>query len=203
MNPGYLSFLLISIIIILLLSGWRTQLIRNVPHSVIITFIVSWFICSAFHLSLMGPYRVNLCIFLLVGAVFWIALLLKSWIDRIHLMTWGFLLSAVFVLLNQLIYLEPAYIVIHPYVNISLVLGTLCAMFIKHPLNQIAVISVGLIAGDIVNTFVIYKHLPFELGAAHLYDLWWLTFLITRLITEVWDQVWKYSKLVLHFWLKN
>lgn len=203
MNPGYLSFLLICMTIILLSCGWKTQLIRGVSYKVVLIFIMIWFICSAFHLHLMGPYRMNLCILLLIAAAIWIVLLLESWMDRVHLISLGFVLSAAYVLLIQLNDLEPIYIIIHPYVNISLVLGTICAIFIKQPLNQIAVISIGLIAGDMIHTFMIYQHLPFELGTANLYDLWWLTFMVTRLISEVLEQAWKYYKLVLRFWLKN
>lgn len=203
MNPGYLSFLLLCMTIILLACGWKNQLIRGVSYPVLFVFIIGWFFCAPLHVDLSGPYRVNLCYFLLILSTIGILLLLKSWVEAVHLISLGLLVGASYVLLNQLIHLDPVYIIGHPYINISFVLSAVCAILIRQPLYQFAVISIGLIAGDITYNFMIYKHLPFELGTAGLYDLWWLIYLGTRITSEVVEQVWRGCKIVFNFWLKD
>lgn len=95
MNPGYLSLILISVILILLASGWKDILIKGATHKALMLFFISWFTSLSFTVH-AGTAKINL-VFAVI-ALWSSALAAKAggMLYKLHLLSAGLLLGSVY-----------------------------------------------------------------------------------------------------------
>lgn len=203
MNPGYLSYLLFCILIILLACGWKEQIIKGVSHQGILIFLISWLFCSVINVELFGSYRMNMCYLMLLVVTLWIVFRVRAWTEVSHFISVGLLLVAAYILLKQLFSIDPIIIKEYSFFYISFFLCLMTSVFVRHPLQQVATITIGLFVGEAGYIYLREGHLPFHFGQPRLYDQWLLVFLGTRFLSELFEQCWKRSRLFLRFWLKQ
>ncbi len=200
MNPGYLSYISLAITLILLIFGWKEQLAKKISTRSILSFFLCWMVLSNFYWRISDLHQINL--FYIFSVLITLRVLIKQRIEAIYLFMTGCLVSGIWILFNNIYVIEPAMIFIHSFVGLIILISGIIVIFIKEPLQQLAVITIGIFMGDFFLFWITYGHIPLEIGTAKTFDLWWLIFLITRLLTEIlhqgfkgWDKFRKHCKL--------
>ncbi|WP_442548607.1 YphA family membrane protein [Chengkuizengella axinellae] len=183
MNPGYLSFLLLSITYILVFFGWENQIIQEVSRKTILVFMLVWSLFLFIDIPLFNTY-VNLSYLIMLLTSTYIYLSQKTRFISFHSLTFMIFFSTLYVLFQQLYFMDPMFIIYHPTVDAAIVLAMLTAVLVKSSLEQFAVITIGIILGDFILSYFTLYHLPTQLGTFELYDIWMLTFIICRFISE-------------------
>ncbi len=180
MNPGYLSLIIIGMMLILLACGWKEELLRGIPHKAILLFFICWIPLSFAELSLKGGLRINACYLLLAAVALLILGSLRSPLQAFHLASIGFLAGSFEFLLQQIYSLDPAAVVFRPVFDICASISVPIALLLRQPLQQIAGLTIGLIVGDGLFLYAHKGYAPFFLGHPEFLDKWWLTLLVTR-----------------------
>ncbi|WP_456236792.1 YphA family membrane protein [Chengkuizengella marina] len=183
MNPGYLSFLLLCITCILLFFGWKNQIIQEVSRRTILLFLMLWTFFLFINIPFAGGYIVNLSyLFMVITSVY---VTYRFQIVTLNFFLYFIFISTLYVLFQMLYFIDPMFIIYHPKVDIAVVLALLSASLIKNSLEQFAAITLGMIFGDIILSLFIFHKSPLQLGTFELYDMWLLTFITCRVISEV------------------
>jgi hypothetical protein len=202
-NPGLLSFLLISIAMILFASGWKEELARGISHKVILLFFVCWIFFSFFHIPFFAGYQVNLTYLVLAALIGSILVSCASLSQSVQLLSLGLLLGSVYFLLWQLYSIDPVMIIYRPTIDISITLSIIAALMIRHPLHQIAALSIGLTVGDGLFHWFQHGMGPVVLGGPLFQDQWWLTVMSTRLLSETCSYLFKGCKGAAQLWCER
>jgi hypothetical protein len=179
MNPGYLSWLLMVISMILFASGWKDVLMRGMTSRVILLFFVSWLIGLSLVISIPGG-RVALWILVLVvllSIVFW---RIEGIVQKLHAISVGVLMGSISFFMQETIQLLPSLVFGNSELTAALVIGILAVTTIKLPSVQIASVSLGLLLGEVFFLYLHRKHVGLEFGSWKLQDRWWLTVFVTR-----------------------
>lgn len=205
MNPGYLSFIMISITFIFIVTEWKDQLLGNlhISYLAVIIYIASWVFCSLITIQIYGLYQINLSYLLLIFITIYTVFRLENWLDVFHFITVGLLLGSVYTLMYQLVQMDPVLIVKYPYFNMVVMFIMISVLFIRQPLQQIAAITIGILVGDALFNLLNYKRLSYNIGNPIMYDQWWLICLSTRLLSEIIAQIWNGCKMLVRFWVKE
>lgn len=185
MNPGYLSLLIICIMMILLASGWKEELVGGVSHKVLFLFFMSWIPLSLINITLFERYQVNMSYGLLLLIIFLILATRRSVFLIVHLLSIGLLMGSFYFLFKQLVNMNPIMVVYRPLLDQCVLISFLTVLFVRHPLQQLACLSIGLMTGDMLNHYFHQGHIPLNFGGAAFQDQWWLTLLMTRALSLV------------------
>ncbi|NDI34335.1 hypothetical protein EPK97_06120 [Chengkuizengella sediminis] len=130
-------------------------------------------------------YAINLSYLFMVLTSLYICVTNRFQIVTVNFFLYLILFSILYVLLQVLYFIDPMFIIYHPRVDIAVVLALLIACLIKNSLEQFTVITLGMIFGDLTLSFIIFHQFPLQLGTFELYDIWLLTFITCRFISEV------------------
>lgn len=180
MNPGYLSWLLMIITIILFVSGWKDFLLRGITSRVILLFFVLWIIGNCLVISLpFGTLAVWVPV-LLIMVIFILWRLPGALYHKLHIISVGALMGSLSFFMQETVQLMPASIYGNLELAMALSIGVLAVITIKHPAAQIAAISIGLLLGEGYIIYINKRHVGIELGSLRLQDRWWLTLVVTR-----------------------
>lgn len=183
MNPGYLTFLLISVTLILLGSGWKDILLPGISRTSILLFFVMWILSGWFQLQ-AGGMRIQLTVPLLFGMAVWAAVALDSHPSRIHAWTSGIVMGACHVLLRELG--EEGFLTgrLELEVYSAWALAFVAAAAKRSPLWQFAAISVCLSLSELAFVWLNRGTPAGRLaGGAAFSDQWWQTFCYARGLT--------------------
>ena len=189
MNPGYLSYLLISVVFILLASGWKDILLRGVPHVRILLFFVGWFVSGFWTIPWNGAGISLLIPYLLILGGWGVAVMRKTLL-QLHV-----LLSATLVGMFDFVVLElngwfPFTISGSPVLDSSLVLSVVIVLLGRKVLWQFTALTIGLLIGEgahhVMHWHVMAGHVA---GGLDFSDHWWLTMCCTRGLTVVLDTI--------------
>lgn len=188
MNPGYLSFLLISVTLILCASGWKDILIRGISNKAILLFFVLWVGASRVAIPWNG-YRLYLS-FILVSILAGIILYKTGgMLVKLHLLSVGLLLGSIYFFLLEAAHLLPV-LMGNPGVHASMLVGATMFMLSRQTAVQIACISVGLVAGELYLAYIHHANgYPAALGNPAFQDKWWLSLWTARGCTFMWQAV--------------
>jgi hypothetical protein len=182
MNPGYLSWLLMVISVILFASGWKEVLIRGITSKVILLFFVSWFIGMSFTFAIPGgsiAFSVVILLFIIGGALWQVnGIMLK-----LHAISIGILLGSVSFFMLETVQMTPVLLYRSPELSMALFIGLLAAVSIKLPSVQLASVSIGLLLGEAYFRYMHRRHVGLELGSLLFQDRWWLTVYMTRILS--------------------
>lgn len=194
MNPGYVSYIALSAVFILICSGWIRQVAGAASPRSALSFCAAWTIASMLLWRLPGSAVSGTFVYApLIGLVF--ASLRRDPAVRgaygsasREQATTGLALALLSGAGHSLVQAaeqaNPLWIVAHPAVDPAALSGALIICYTSRPVLQLAMISVGLIADDI---FMAALHRGWEgmfLGGREFQDRWWATAAAVRLVSE-------------------
>ncbi|NHN28743.1 hypothetical protein [Paenibacillus agricola] len=184
MNPGYLSWLLMVISLILFASGWKDILMRGMTSRVILLFFVSFLIGIPLFVTVPGG-RVSLWLLILLGYAGLVLWKLDRLVNKLHVISVGILVGSLSFFMQETVYLFSSLVLGSLELTMALVVGLLVVMTLKLPSVQIAMLTVGLSLGEFFYLYIHQKHTGMELGSLKLLDRWWLNVFITRGLSMV------------------
>jgi len=179
MNPGYLAFILIVILFILLASGWKQTILQDIPHGKIVLFFVFWFLGCWYTWDGYG-----LSIHMAVVSQ-WMLVLGLLWGSRtiwrsIPWLLVSCLLAAFYFLFQEIYRANPVLTLISLEFDLALSLGLLAIAMSRHLKMQMLILTAALLMGD---TYLALRHrhsMPVSIGGLRFQDVWWLTLFTAR-----------------------
>jgi hypothetical protein len=199
MNPGYLTIVIILTIGILLLSGWKDLLLKEMTYPMIIVFITGWLVCSFFSLHFKVwnvGIRLNVAFIfiILISGIFIIHL--RSALERLHLF-----IQVLLLCMSDFALREASKLSI---VSIAMLLALLTVVIQRNPLKQTIALLVGFLGSNLLSVFVHQRTQLFVLGEQPYQDLWWFTLLLTRIMAFMYEYgVLSFRKMYLGFFAKK
>jgi hypothetical protein len=188
MNPGYLSYILYSLAVILICTGWFTENVKGNNRKWMWLFAVMWPLLSWVSISIFGSITIQGAFLLLLIAIVIFWLKVKS-DQKISALTLGFLLGSVVYLLKEMMKMDPVLVVLDADFNIALLL-TLIVLFAFSNLSaRMFSITFGLVMGDYLTFFSnpYLANTPVLLGDRSFQDLWWLTAAMVVISSKLWS----------------
>lgn len=183
MNPGYLSYVLISMLLILLASGWKDILFHGVTRTSILLFFVGWIPASFIQLSL-GGVTVSLVIPFLLAACLGGSWKMDTILQRGHVWSAGILLGLFDLIMRELDgwnLIPPQY---NPAAYSALALAVLAAVMARGPLWQFIALSVGLVTAELLYAWLNRTSLGARtVGGPAFSDHWWYALCLARGLT--------------------
>jgi hypothetical protein len=202
MNPGYLTLILISILLILLASGWKEQFLRDVSHKAILLFFACWFVCRWMNLT-WGELKLNFSYILLLGFTLALIFTIRSGIRIFHLLTLSLMLASCDYLFLEIYRINPFMSVVNPDIDIAIILSLLVIVLNRDPYQQMLILSLVLLVGD---TYFAYAHRsvsPMYLGNPRFLDKWWLTLFSARIGTAFIQSGYRVGKRTVKAWTER
>ena len=182
MNPGYLSFVVITIFIILLASGWKEAILGEWSNKHIALFLTAWF--AGRWMTFHGEHvRFNLSYAAVVFVTVAFLFSVKPFSRKIHLLAVGVLLSSFHYFLMEIFRVNPFLSPVNPDIETALWLCGLAIMITRQPGMQLFVLSFALLLGQ---TYFDYTHretIPVHLGSPKFMDKWWFALISVRMGT--------------------
>jgi hypothetical protein len=193
MNPGYLTFILVSVILILLACGWRDALLPGVSNKRLVLFFTVWLCGNGIVLSL-GSVRLNLSYAVIAGLT---VVLLKTTGNVKQLL--GFVMVSLLIAACDYLFLEmysvnPFMTVFGTRADIALILGLIILLLNRHPYRQMLVLSLALLLGEAWYQVSQIATKPVKLGTADFMDEWWLSIFAVRVATATMQASYRRSR---------
>jgi hypothetical protein len=202
MNSGYLSLIILCIVLILLLSGWKDVYLESISTRRVLLFFVGWLALVSFHLNLHG-WQMNL-------VYLWVALLsivilhqIPGFLHKLHLLSVGLLLGSILFLLQEVLTMDPVLVIFKPSLDAALLLALIVILIERRVKEQIASLSIGLLMGDFLLGFVHHSAAPVQFGGPSFQDEWWLSVFTARTMTILLETAYSGCKLVIRSWLSR
>lgn len=201
LNQGYLSFLIISMLLILLASGWKDILAKGVSHRSILFFFVSWIVLSFMHISTDG-ITVSFELPFLVGTACAGLWALRQPVVRVHVITAGLLIGMFDFLLLELNGYLPWFLTYNSVTDMAIFAAAFALMTGFQAVQQFISLSLGLTSAELLHQLPQHaKGMPVHLGGAGFQDHWWLIFGLTRLCSVGFEYGYKYTVRTAKLWL--
>ncbi len=202
MNPGYLSLILLSITLIMLVSGWREICIRSISNKVILLFFIGW-LCLSWATLHIRHVQISFTYLLVAFVSSFIVLTRRGVAHKLHLLSIGLLLGSSHFLLLEILLLNPMMIISKPEIDTAICLSLLVVVLQRNELEQIACLSIGLLLGDFYYSYVHKSEVPVYLGAPDFQDKWWLSILLARTVTLIMQSAYLGCKGAVKMWLER
>jgi|GEM_PF-3170845 len=180
MNPGYLSYILITLSVILVCSGWHHQAIGSFSVRGALTFVGIWLLAGWLHWESSGGMS---------GSFVYVPLLLltiasyriceHSGMERFTALTFSLLLGAVVSLVQLIEMTDPVWIIFHPFYDPLIIAGMLTLGYTRSPSLQFGIVTAGLVGSDLF--LALLPMVPHrEIGERAFQDAWWVTAVSVR-----------------------
>ncbi|MEF3301832.1 hypothetical protein [Paenibacillus sp. GYB003] len=173
MNPGFLSFILISITLILLASGWRRTLLGDAPVRAIAGFFVAWLAMGQIRFRLSEHATVAGAAIVLAVSVVVAAARRRSPLGLLHLVSLGLFLASVYYLLKHIGELNPFFWPNRSWSAAGLAVAAAAAMLVRRAEDQLAVVSMALLLGTFLYWRVHQQPAGAVFGNLRFQDEWW------------------------------
>jgi hypothetical protein len=182
MNPGYLTIVIILTVCILLASGWKDLLLKEMSYRMIVVFIMGWFISSFFSihfvvLNIGVQLNAAYVFIILISALF--IYQLRSALERLHLFIQILLLCMLDFALRETSKFS--------IVSIAVLLALSTIVIQRNPLKQTIALLVGFLGSNLLSVLIHQRTQVFILAEQPYQDLWWLTLLLTRIIALIYE----------------
>jgi hypothetical protein len=182
MNPGYLTIVIILTVGILLASGWKDLLLKEMTYPMIVVFITGWLICSFFsmHFKVLNigiQLNAAYIFIIIISGVF--IFQLHSTLERLHLFIQILLLCILDFALRE----ASKYSI----VSIAMLLALVTVVIQRNPLKQTIALLVGFLGSNLLSVIIHQRTQLFVLAQQPYQDLWWLTLLLTRIIALMFE----------------
>ncbi|HZG57483.1 YphA family membrane protein [Paenibacillus sp.] len=173
MNAGFLSYIILTLSLILIGFGWRAQAIGNGSGKAAAVFCLAWIVGAASDWRYGGATGTFVYVPLLALGAHAVRTS-SSWKETASIASFGCLLGAVFSLVQLLETLDPLVIVLHPSLDPVLLVGLLVAAYVRMPAAQLALLSIALVVNDVYMGSLYAEWQPAALGDREFQDAWWL-----------------------------
>jgi len=183
MNPGFLSFILMLISLILLASGWRPLLLTGIPGIAVVLFYAAWCLMELFRFQWRNGEAVNGIVLVLAALVLIVTLFRRSPLGMLHFVSIGLFLASVYYLLKHLGHLNPFFFPERSWSAASLTVAVSSAMLIRKPKDQIAVIAMALVLGTLLYRSVHRIGPGATFGDFRFQDEWWFAVFTARVLS--------------------
>ncbi len=183
-NPGFMTLIVILVIVILLLSGWKDYFFQGLSFRSIVIFMSGWLICSTLNLRLpitrLDIYINIVYLYLLVFIGYLMSKIsLKSVLELLNLITGCLIICFLDFTFREVLALHIEY---------SAIFLALAAVGLqKKAMKQLVCLLLGLLGGNLVSILVQNQSQMISMADQHYQDLWWLTLLLWRLLTVLFE----------------
>jgi hypothetical protein len=184
MNPGYMTVFVLTIICILLASGWKALLLAGISREAIIVFIIGWLLFSFFslHFFIKGVgIQINLAFVFLLGYSLFLFSRLREPLDRLHTASVAALLGLLDVTLREASKFAIGYD--------ALLMAIATVSFQRGSYKQITSLLLGLLFGNVVSMIIHQRSQSIVMADQRYQDLWWLTLLLMRAAAVIYHYV--------------
>jgi hypothetical protein len=181
MNPGYLSFVLITMVLILLASGWKDILFQGTSWRGISLFFAGWVLVSTVQVS-FGAVEVRLTIPYLLLLSIAATGSMDTLLQKGHVWCAGILLGLFDLLMKELDGWSLFTKSMSPGMNSGIALAVLAVLLGRSPVWQFIAVSAGLVTSELLYAWL-HRYNPSVVGGAAFSDHWWYVFCLARALT--------------------
>ncbi|GIP32371.1 hypothetical protein [Paenibacillus sp. J2TS4] len=199
MNTGYISYILICITIILLVSGWKDTVLRGVPSRYIAVFFIGWFSLSKAELAL-GQVKISGIYAGLVILLLIVLYALPRETGVIPLVVSGLMLGLFYFLASEISVTLPD-LPGGSLFWLAFIIGLLVIAMYRHPLAQIGCITLCVLVGCLLQMYSHSALAGYRLGFGPMKDHWWLFSFIARIVTGMLEFTASASKSLYRQWV--
>ena len=179
MNEGYLSIILLIIVLILLASGWRTLLFIDTPPLVLTVFFTLWILGMFVQLSLSESLKMQ-GIYLAWVVLVWIAIRYAKWPGALYFLFTGFFTGLIGYFVQHIYTLDPVLVVINSRIDLAVLLAFITWTVSRMPLIQAVNVAVALIVVESLQLHLKQTEQTMLLGGPGIQDIWWMSYLAVR-----------------------
>ncbi|HEX7057611.1 MAG TPA: hypothetical protein VF260_10525 [Bacilli bacterium] len=194
-----LAWLIAVAAIILLVSGWKREMIGAMSGRDFVVFAAGWMLLNRVRLPIGHRLAVSAAFFFSIVFALYLmykhAAIFRPFGNACMLMAAVFAIS---VCMRQLAALAPLLGLNHPEWLLSFALGFVLLLMAKQPIGQFVVLTLGLAASRMADPLFSTSDVAAPPGEASYWDEWWLTLLLARLFAEV-----SLLLSLLSHWVKN
>jgi hypothetical protein len=180
MNPGYLSFVLITCMVILLISGWRVEMVGTIARWRVTLFIGLWFILMPFIWHVTPDLTIHFNVVLIAALIVGVCLTINSRAQLIQLILMAIFLSFWHGYLMYTYRWSPIHI-IHPIVDVAAGESIIAGFIIRNPLHQMFVLAIAVLAGMLFDQ-ALSGAAHITIGAIAFWDQLLLVVFMTRIV---------------------
>jgi len=188
MNPGYLSLLLICMILILLSSGWKEVFLSRASHKEILLFFVLWITARQFNIS-FDQIKLNGSLIVMSMMCLYNLVKISAWKKRMQTILIGLLLAILNFVLLEFYAIDPIFVISRMGLDIAVWLSLVCICMTRNRTVQLVSLTIGFILGDIMHAYYHLNSASFVLGNSLFQDKWWLAIVIVGVGTVILQQM--------------
>jgi hypothetical protein len=182
MNPGYLSYIAITLSVILMSFGWRAQAIGNASVRAALWFCSGWLLSIILHWELASVFA-GTCVYVPLLALTVAALKNAPLRDTASVLSFSLLLGSVLSLIQLVEAIDPFVIVLHPILDPLLILCLLVVCYTRSPMLQFVMVSVSLVVNDSYMALMYKEWEHAFFGDRSFQDAWWMSVIAVRALT--------------------
>lgn len=179
MNPGFLSLILICIAAILLVSGWKPTLLRDIPDAAVVSFFAAWCIAAPLRFHVHNGVEIRGVVIVLALTVAVVALYRRPPLGALHFVSLGLFLASVYYLMKHLGDLNPFLFPGRTWSGATATVAIAAAALMRRTKDQIGGISMALLLGWALYGSVHHER-PGALGGLRFQDEWWFAVFVAR-----------------------
>lgn len=199
MNPGTISFVLISATLILVLSGWKDVWLKGLSLRSILLFLAVWSLLAFFQLD-FARWAVHLAV-LPVAAFAVIAVAqAESPAALARYCGVGGMLGALLFMVHESARLAPAFAIVNQELDPALLGALVLTIFYRQPKQQLTAMSIAWLLFNSL-AVLLHRHQPsVSIGDLHAQDEWWLMAWLSRLLSVTAEQAYGTMKRTIAGW---
>jgi hypothetical protein len=201
MNPGYISLILMSVAAILFASGWKSAIVPGLRDRTLVMFMACWLLFSSLNVPVPGVTGVKINLVLIPIVYFTIKHFAtrSSRLVGLHLSSIGLFLASLFYMLRHLAQADPMFFPYHSPAAAAVALGLVAVLLCRNEGDQLAVLSLGLLVGTGLYTYIHQKSVPAVWGGSSFQDQWWASVAAVRTASLCLESAWAVG----HGWIRS
>ncbi len=182
MNPGFLSYILLTLSLIVIVFGFRQPAIGDGSTRAAMWFGFAWIAAAAFEWRIDAWSGTLTYVPLLALAAF--ALIEPySAKDAATALSFACLVGAIYSLIQLVERIDPLAIAVHPEIDPVVLCAVLIACYTRRASLQLALLSIALVVNDAYMALLYASFRPAYFGGREFQDAWWLSAVSLRAIT--------------------
>ncbi|WP_309118671.1 hypothetical protein [Paenibacillus sp.] len=182
MNPGFLSYILLTLSLILICFGWRSHAIGGASARAASLFCLGWIAAAAVDWK-AGAWAGTAAYapLLALAALGLVSPFSRK--DAAAALSFGCLLGAIFSLVQLVERVDPLAIVLHPTVDPVALIALLVVCYTRRAAAQLAMLSIALVVNDAYMALLYARWQPPFFGGREFQDAWWVAAASARVLS--------------------
>lgn len=183
MNPGYLSYVLMTCFVILVSSGWQIELVGYANRWIVMVFIGLWFVLMPLSWQATPYVTFHFSTALIIALLIISSMSLHTRIHLIQLLLFSIIIS---IWHGYMVYSQrssPIYLIL-PVLDVAIGEAVLIGGFIKNPMHQITIVTTGVLVGDFLDQLWNDPH-HIQIGHAVAWDRIFIALFLTRAVALI------------------